>query len=349
MEIENNTSFPEALMLGNGPDGFSTLTVIIKATFQFPQDSSKNATIASDQLPIAATDEFYDDDMQRGVRIEGDMVLFKSKADIVLVGTAYAPKEQAVSYCDTGLRVGKRVKKVRVYGERDWHYGSKVALTPSITRPQFFVTMELTYERAFGGIDESQGMLCKYNLLGKGYAGKKKTKSLHHKPLPNLEDPNNLIKSWDTHPMPAGYGFWPKGCLPRSKYAGTFDEKWKEERASEMPQDFSFNFFNAAHPDLQVEGYLQGDEEVEMLNLTPQGHIKFQLSGLYPKITIIKNADNSNGNSSVSGKKEEGIKPNLDTICFLPDEGIFYQVWRGLCQVKSLACEEIKEIIISKN
>jgi len=335
MEIENGTQWPAAIMLGNGPDGRPTLTVIIKVTFRFSKEDRK-ASWDESQLPIAGQDEFYGDDIQRGIRIETDMSPYKPGADIVLVGTAHAPQGRAVLTCETALRVGNVAKKVRVYGDRRWIFGSKLALSPTISSPEPFVTMELTYERAFGGIDEHQGMWCSYNFLGRGYAGKKKPESLHHKPLPNLEDPGNPIVSWDTNPMPAGYGFWPRGCLPRSKFAGTFDEKWLKEKKPERPPGFSFQFFNAAHPDLQMRGFLRGDEIVEMLNLTPQGYQKFQLAAIHPKSSIER----------TDGGRED-MKLNLDTLCFFPEESLFYQVWRGLYPVRTLECEEIKKIFIN--
>ena len=52
--------------------------------------------------------------------------------------------------------------------------------------------------------------------------------------------------------------------MPRVSYAGTYDEQYQKERAPDPPLDFSYAFYNGAHPDLQVEGYLRGDEEVEL-------------------------------------------------------------------------------------
>ncbi|NIQ17520.1 MAG: DUF2169 domain-containing protein, partial [Candidatus Aenigmarchaeota archaeon] len=58
------------------------------------------------------------------------------------------------------------------------------------------------------------------------------------------------------------------------------DEKWRKERSPDPPEDFSYDYYNGAHPDLQVEGYLAGDEDVELNNLTADGNVLFKLSGL---------------------------------------------------------------------
>lgn len=339
MELENQTPFAAALLFGLGPERRPVVTVIVKATFNMPADHRK-VDRASQQLPVATAAEFYGKDFQKGVRVEEDTALFKPKADIILVGKAYAPNRELVRACDTALRVGNTIKRVRVFGDRNWVFPSKLLLAPSITQPDLFSTMELSYDRAFGGIDESRGKWCENNFIGKGYAGKKTPRSLHNKPLPNLEAPENLITAWDTHPFPAGYGYWPKGAWTRAQYAGTFDDKWLKQRAPELPWNFSFSFFNAAHPDLQVEGYLRGDETVELLNLTPQGYDKFQLPGLRPVVSVTR----SEAHSAV-----EEIKMNLDTLCFLTDDGIFFQIWRGVRRVQSLNCEEIEKITVVNN
>ncbi len=68
--------------------------------------------------------------------------------------------------------------------------------------------MPLVYERAYGGVDAKSEDYDKdwdwRNPVGTGYAI-----SSHNAAglcLPNIEDPNDLIRSWKDRPAPAGFG-----------------------------------------------------------------------------------------------------------------------------------------------
>ncbi|MGH7456179.1 MAG: DUF2169 family type VI secretion system accessory protein, partial [bacterium] len=275
----------------------------------------------------------------------------KPRADIVLVGKAYSPGKRPVTAIDVLLRVGRISKTIRVIGDRIWSFPTKLVLIPVISNPPLaFMEMPLVYERAFGGIDHKAGKWCKENLIGRGFIGKKSKDSIHQKLLPNLEDPNHLIESWDSQPKPVSFGFYGRGWQPRVGYAGTIEDEHPPDGATGLPADFRFDFYNGAHPDLQAPGYLRGDEEVEMRHLTPEGHLLFRLSGVRPVITVSRLMDSPKSNKQPAPvelpAREEKIEAPLDTLVFLPDEGVFYQVWRGLCPLRELSVEEISAIKI---
>ena len=367
MDINNETSFAHEIVMGEGPNQQPMVSVIIKGTFSIPELNKAEVKEAESQWPISLTEEYYDDDVNGSVKIESDMVLFKPKADIVLVGNAYAPTKQPIRVLDVTLYVGRIMKNIRVFGDRNWSFPTKLAMVPVISDPKPFLTMPLIYERAFGGVDDKGGKWCKENLVGRGFIGKKSKKCVHEKPLPNLEDPQNLITSWDSHPNPVGFGFYGRGWQPRVSFVGTMDEKWEAERAPELPEDFDFNYYNGAHPDLQIPDYLNGDELVQLKNLTPNGYCSFRLPGIHPKITVEKYIPKLDENASpkineineetdeidaidtydTTSFKEEIIAPKLDTLVLLPDENIFYQVWRGVCPLNALDISEVKSINIS--
>ena len=242
-------------------EGRPKLTVIVKSTFGI--EPRTEASIASAQIPILRADENYSKDPISSVRFESDMVPFKPRADIVLIGKAYTPEAKPLKQLDVSLAIGRLKKTIRVFGDRNWRFPTRLGLVPLKSRPTPFVTMDLVYERAFGGVYDGPGFYCKENLIGTGYIGKKRKAAIHNKRFPNLEDPDNSIRSWRSKPKPVGFGFYGRGWHPRAKYAGTYDEKYQKERAPSVPLDFSYAFYNAAHPDLQVKGYLRGDEDVE--------------------------------------------------------------------------------------
>lgn len=356
MEIVNETAFTVAPMFWEDLQGQAKLTVIVKATFEIK--TGKPIT-AEEQLPIFTTDDNYGGDPIASVRFESDMVPFKPLADVVLVGRAYAPGGRPVTKLDVMMRVGRFQKTIRVFGDRKWRFPSKLTLIPAISYPEPFVTMDLTCERAFGGIDEAAAKYCKENLNGKGFIGKKSKKSINGKPLPNLENPNNLIRSWKSHPRPAGFGFFGRGGMPRLRYAGTYDEKYEKERAPALPLDFSYAIFNGAHPDLQVRGYLRGDEVVELKNLSREPTMQFQLPGIHPNIVISKWTvppdewleQRAGAGGEVTLEQvpttEKAIKAVLDTLVFVPGEGIFYEVFRGVCPLTNIDTLEVARINIT--
>lgn len=336
MEIENYTPFMVEVLPFQGPEGKPILSVICKGTFTIP--AKGKAEIAYEQMPIFFGDELYDPARGGSVKFEADTVPFKPKADIVLVGKAYAPEGRSVPSVDVTLQVGNLKRTIRVFGDRHWDFTSDL-LAPSISPPLPFKSMELTYEKAFGGMDPLTGGRCPENPLGKGYFDKKSRQSINNAPLPNLEDPQHLIKSWDDHPKPVGFGFYGKTWMPRFQYLGTYDEKWQRERCPDLPWDFQYEFFNAAHPDLQVNGYLRGDEDIVLLNLSPEGKLAFKLSGIKIKVTLLK-AQGLDRDAPTIG---EEMAMNLDTLCLIPDKKVFYQVWRGITNTLDLGAREVKK------
>jgi hypothetical protein len=357
MDIVNDTPLSVATMLWEDLQGCAKFTIIIKGTFGIKADS--RATMAAEQLPILTTDTYNGEEPTTSVRFESEMVPFKPRADVVLVGRAYASDGQPVTQLDVTLRVGRLAKTLRIFGDRQWWFPTRFALVPRIFTPKSFLTMDLVYERAFGGIDAAAAQYCPENLSGTGFIGKKSKQSMHQKPLPNLEDPAHLIHWWKSRPKPVGFGFYGRGWKPRVGYAGTYNERYQKERAPAPPLDFSYAFYNGAHPDLQVEGYLRGDEEVELIHVSPEPRLYFRLPGVNPKVTVAKWTispevwieQHATEDREISVEDvptvEEPIPVVLDTLVFIPDEGIFYQVFRGVCSLSNMDTPEIARIKIT--
>ncbi len=361
MEIANNTPLEVVALPMEGPGATPVLTIVIKGTFDIRPGAS--AMVALEQIPIAYGDEFYDVMGTGSVKFESDIVLFKPRADIVLVGKACAPGGRPVQVMDVMLRVGHARKTIRVFGERQWRcVGRLLSEQPSAPKP--FVTMDLVYERAFGGIDMEGGGYCAENLVGRGFVFKKSKKALDGVPLPNLEDPADLIKSCKDRPKPIGFGFYGKAWMPRLGYLEAHDKQenqQKEESFPEFPAHFGFDHENGAHPDLQVDGYLKGDEEVELLNLTPEGTIQFFLPGIRVACNVAKlhgpevgvSEDLSGGEGGTAESREgaelhmEEVLLNLDTLCLIPDQKRLYLVWRGLCRIKDLDAAEVAMVRVA--
>ena len=133
------------------------------------------------------------------------------------------------------------------------------------------------------------------------------------------------------HPDPVGFGFYNRAWAPRSQYAGTYDDQWRKTRRPRYPEDFDFRYYNGAHPDLQIDGYLQGDEAVELKNLTRDGYIKFNLPAVRPTCRVQFQPE----------KDDKRIKMNLDTLFLEPDKYSLCMVWRGAIALAEVTDAEI--------
>lgn len=320
-----------------GPDRRPCMSVIVKGTFPIPAQPTRDAVKpATEQRPVATEDEYYNGDITGSVRIESDQVPYKPRTDVVVVGTAHAPGNEPVRELDVSLRIGRRLRHVvRVFGDREWVFPSRMAAVPQITDTVPFVKMPLVYERAFGGMDYKSSAWCPYNFIGRGFIGEKSKEAVDRTPLPNLEDPNDLISSWDDQPRPVGFGVYRKDWQPRAHYAGTEEGQKNADGQFGLPSDFQFDLYNGAHPDLQVEGYLQGDEKVELRHFTPDEYRRFSLPGIKPEVRVERyegSGTDASPEADVSGTRTTQTEPlamNLDTFVLLPDEDEFYLVWRG--------------------
>ena len=353
LNIDNKTPFEVDAIPFKGPDRKHFLTIIAKGTFSIAH--RKMPLVAEDQIPIAYGDEPWDTENGGSIKFEADTAPFKPRADVVLVGHAYPPKGMlAVTGVDVSLRVGLLHKVLRIFGNRTWHYGTLIP--DHYTRPEPFTKMPIVYERSFGGIDKVGGGYCVFNPCGCGFLVKTTRKSVNTTVLPNIENPAHCIRSPEDKPFPEGFGFFGRTWEPRCHFMGTYDEKWRKEKSPDLPDDFSYDYYNGAHPDLQIEGYLAGDESVELLNLTSEGKLQFNLPALQLDCTVERSNDLPVENQGEKGheKTPQAFKDGmatvpmlLDTFCLIPDEKRFYLVWRGRTEILDLTAKEITSVSIS--
>lgn len=332
-ELINNSRFDACLQCQLDKSGAETPFIAVKGTFVIEEDTVPRISESPEELKFA--DEYYGKPGDSSVKFESDLAVFKPSTDIVMIGHAYAPNGKPTQYVDVSLSVGTVSKTVRVFGDRAWNPGF---LGPATTDPIPFVKMPLTYERAFGGIDTShrnpkRHAWDKRNPVGRGYCVNGSKRALRHKLLPNIEDPRNLIRRWDDKPTTQGFGFISRSWEPRLSAAGTYDNKWLEERFPILPEDFDYSYFQAAHPDLVAPKYLHGDEHVRIVNATPEALMEFDL----PAVTI---------GVGVSYKRSSGrYMANLDTIIIRPDEKIVNLVWRRKIPVRRKVFE-INRVVV---
>lgn len=324
LQLHNSTPFAANIALFPNEEGIDTLYVLVRATFNI----GKEWTLSDEQPQPVEADEYWTEPGKSSIKYASDYHTGKACSDIIMLGHAFAPDGKEVHQLDVNLVLGPVRKTVRVFGDRKWQDGR-------ISSPQLFRTMAMVYEKAYGGVHIVDGEVDSIearNPVGRGFAGQRKAEEMDGVPLPNLENPSDLIVSSKQQPGPACFGISAPHWLPRSTYAGTYDDKWQVQRAPYLPTDFDKRFLSMAHPDLVFPGFIEGGEPVEITNMHPGGDIKFNI----PSINL--NTDVSIGIESVRRNF------NLETLIIEPNQLKLSMIWRaGIeCDKKTLKIGDVK-------
>lgn len=330
LQLQNETPFKAQLAVFPDARGIDTAYVTVKGTFTL----DRRPVPAEKQEPVRLKDECWGEPATSSVRWAGEVHLSKPGTDVVLNGHARAPDGRRVPQLDVALSVGSRVQTVRVFGDRVWKPG--LMGMNGISSPEPFREMPLVYERAFGGVhevgDKAGSVLYEArNPVGRGFVGKRSGKELKDYPLPNLEDPGDLIRGASDKPAPAGFGFVAASWEPRRSRAGTYDEAWTKKRAPYLPEDFDPRFFHAAHPGLVFDQPLVGGERFEATNVSAESRLRFDL----PRVELA---------TTVRLKGHDEQPPlQLETVLIEPDEKRLILVWRAAvpCDKSALKLERV--------
>jgi len=282
LKLDNETPFSCGLVMQTDEKGREILVAVLKGTYQIKTDGT--LVCADEQALVLSEPVYFSGTTQSSLKYVPDINFTKMATDVALIGHAIVPSGgEPVTELTVTFQVGDVSKTVCVFGDRSWTrsrglFGKRWFKS----KPKTFQKMPLTYEYAFGGKDDSPGneeqnVYELRNPIGTGVIAKASKKDQVH--LPNVENPEDLIKSPGDKPLPAGFGFIAPDWLLRQQYAGAYDEQWQKKRMPLLPEDFDPKFFNAAHPDLIADGFLKGDERVRVMHTVPQGELSFNLPG----------------------------------------------------------------------
>ncbi|HEX3846095.1 MAG TPA: DUF2169 domain-containing protein [Steroidobacteraceae bacterium] len=324
LQLDNQTPFGASFALLPDRAGIDTLFVIVKATVNL----RPKLALAPAQSPPGLVDEYYEDPDDSSLRQHSDMHIGKPGTDVLLVGCARAPRGEQAEGVMVTLNVAERGKRVMVVGDRTWLSDG----TPSV--PQPFEAIPLVWERAFGGTDSSnpeQVLAEERNPVGVGFRGRRDPEWMVGQPVPNLENPDAPLNTWNETPAPACFAPIAPAWLPRRQYAGTYDAVWQRTRAPYLPDDFDPRFFHSACPELCFDRFLRGGEIAEIRGATDDAPLTFTVPSVRPAIEV-----------SVAGQMGEP-EPNLETLMFEPDYNRASMTWRAAlpCDRKALKVEKI--------
>ncbi len=274
------------------------VTVVCKATFTLAPNDLK---LASAHEAIATSDSFWDDDENRSLSLASDVVPSKPKADVVLVGSAFAPQGKAVRSLVARLAFESIDKSVEVVTDRTVGGDGTVYQGPRFAR------MPVVYERAAGGPGT-------WNPVGVR-AGSRD--AYGRTPLPNIT-PVGKGEELGRLPAPIGFGpiapSWPGRGDRAGARAGLLARTWMNEP---LPEGADLGFFNVAPPDQQIDA-IPEDGALLLENLhRDHAVLACKLPGIKARVTVDRRG----------GKERPAMRP--DTLWIDTDRSLVTLSWRG--------------------
>jgi hypothetical protein len=330
--LDNRTPFAADRFWVRDRDGGEIWLVAVKGTYNISPNGA--TTLADKQVKVFLTPQYSGESGKSSLLYDSDLPRTKVTTDIIVNGSAYAPRGRPTMAVNVSLRVGETVKSLRVIGDRVWKSG---LLGPWLSWPAVpFVKMPISYERAFGGEDLSSKKPAwdRRNPVGTGFVAKRS--HLAGKRAPNIYVTRKGAPKWFRKPRPAGFGAIASHWSPRVELAGTCDEKWEAERAPLLPEDFDDRFYQCAPPDQQTTRFLKGGERVELRNLTRDGYLAFHL----PRVVL--------GFQTDFGQEPVNHRSSLHTIILEPDVPRVLMVWHSALPCHSKGTKLKRTRIIQK-
>ncbi|MCL1029176.1 DUF2169 family type VI secretion system accessory protein [Serratia silvae] len=337
MFFNNTTPYSVDWSPGFDKNGREQLVVIIKVTWELPH-SGQDLVLADMQTPLIEADISTGKPGFSATLYEGDYATFKPCCDVLVNGCAYSPSDRPVKEVPVLLQVNNQnntllSKGFMVKGDRYWEPGV-ISFRPSSQQP--FTKMPVSYDNAFGGIDNTKlthPYFYQDNPVGRGYS--------HHKTklagtlLANTEEIGNPIRTPGGHYRPMALGAVGRSWPIRSRYAGTYDDHWIQNIMPFCPDDFDYRFFQSTPPDQQIP-YPQGGEIVSLLNFSQNAVLKFKLPQQKIPVIFIPHVGS-----------DKQLQSMVDTILIEPELGRVVMTSRAVLPIKK-SLHEIKEVIVGE-
>jgi uncharacterized protein YjbI with pentapeptide repeats len=261
-----------------------------------------------------------------------DVGMPKPRGEVIVSGKFFSPDGVPVPAGKVRVRLAGIDKTLYVFGDRYWKMAA--GATVGITDPKPMTVVGISYQNAFGGPGFPR------NPLGKGMVPAMTETGKDLLPLPNVEDPRSLVTSAKDQPEPAGFApldmMWPQ----RFPKAGTFDQKWFDERFPGLAADLDWTFYNTAPADQQINGFFDGDEPFEIDWMHPQkSHLAARLPAIRSRCFV---------NHDSQGRlvfKEIRLRP--DTVWLFPHEEKGIVIYRGTMEVATDDAEDVKHLLLA--
>lgn len=303
MDVVSSCPLRVASVVWQPRPGAWMLTVVCKATFVLMPVVSP---LAPEQDEPNEADGYWNDEETRSLNFASDLALFKRRADVLVVGHAFAPERRPVGSLVARLVVGEVDKAIAVFGDRSWAPDGQMHEGPR------FAKMPLRWERAAGGPGTANpvGVRMGNTAVGDRYGAVA---------LPNLQAPGTYLASPGDVLAPVGFGplapRWPERVEKLYRHAAGWEPgRWNERP---VPDDIDAGYFNAAPGDQQVAEIRSG-ERVVLENLhADHARLVTNLAQVEPRAVVER----------AGGSAE--VRLRCDTLWIDTDRGCCSLVWRG--------------------
>ena len=259
MDLINKTRFPAEIFYTVVGEDWQLASVVLRATFRI-----EGQTLTPDDDPVWPLDgqvfktEFGDFDADSPFAREG--------TDLFVLGRAY-PAQDPGRTGDVEIQVGSQLRyAIRVFGDRSWVRRGKQL---EASEPEPFDSIPLTWEHAYGGAwpvpDMPGEMPWHANPRGRGFY--MDAESAEDQPLPNLEDPDHLIRAWNDQPEPMATGPCPQEFSIRALNSAEFDMDATPPKLKRIKA----TYFNNANPRLILSPRPASGESLRISGVRPAG------------------------------------------------------------------------------
>jgi uncharacterized protein YjbI with pentapeptide repeats len=308
--LVHDASLEAATLTWQFAPGQMSLVLVAKATFELVHGGA--AEPLDESTPLAGDEPHAEGG---SLRTSSDFVPWKPRVDVTMSGFAYGSPQEPVQR--VALSLGDAHLALAAIGDRTWQ-GTQASA------PRPFERIPLTWEYAFGG---------------KGFAANPVGRGFGQRVLPNLEDPNALIRSPNDEPRPMGFGPIASDWTPRrTALGGTYDRAWLEQAWPYLPADFDWSYFNAAPASLQASA-LEGDEPYELLGVHPEkahSAIRGRLPGVSVRALALGKTE--------SGTRLTEVPLRIDTVRFDAEALTVSLTWRGALAVSGPTAPELDRV-----
>ncbi|MDQ3288062.1 MAG: DUF2169 domain-containing protein, partial [Pseudomonadota bacterium] len=259
-----------------------------------------------------------------------DHVLPKANAEVMLCGTAHAPRP--VEAMQVRLQCGPVDKRLRVIGDRRWDRTWTRSIC--VHTPTPFTSMPLTLDRAYGGADHA-------NPMGCGHLPARSWLQVPAGRMPNLEYPDRPLAPGRSEQPYAGFAPQQLAHAERKRIAsGTYDKRWLSEDFPGLPRDFDFSLYNLSPLDQQFRGRFAGGEAYRLEGMHPtEAALAGSLPDMQVRALVLAQGQGVDG--------AQDIALQCDTVWFFPEVAVGLMIYRGEVPIDDSDALDIDTLMVA--
>lgn len=236
---------------------------------------------ALEQQPALSLHDIWRDQPERSSLLyPSDLIPYKPTTDVLVLGTVRPPQDGPLPMWYASLQVGTLEKRLRIHGPRHWQHRALSGW--SLSEPEPTEGVALLYENAFGGCigdlpHYAEGQYFPDNPVGCGFLDARKADTAQCYRAAQIEAWNAPLREFAQPVRPDGFGPLPAHVPARLQYAGTYDERWQQEVAPNIPLDMDLRYWNTAPADQQPARFLKAGDPIRLAGIRPDGPLELSI------------------------------------------------------------------------